>query len=105
MRYLAIVLSVLMLVACGAGEIKRAMYADCRLQGFEQGTQQFNDCVKVGMYNAKMQYLMSRQAATGQAMQSIGSSLMRQQPMPMPAPKVAPRTQFCYPGQGFTYCQ
>ncbi len=105
MRYLAIALSVLMLAACGGSEIKRAMYADCRLQGYEQGTPQFHDCVKVGMYNAKMQYLLGRQAATGQAMQSIGQNLMLQQPAPMPAPTVAPKTQFCYPGQGFTYCQ
>ena len=105
MRRLAIVLSVLMLSACGNSEIKRAMYADCRLQGYEQGTREFNDCVTVATHNLKMQYLLGQQAGTSQAMQAVGRQLMRQQPAPMPAPAVAPKTQFCYPGQGFTYCQ
>ena len=111
MRYLAILISVLMLAACGNGKLKQAMYADCRLQGYEQGTQPFNDCVTLAMHNARMQYYMATQGGTASSLQNLGTTMMIQgaqpaQPAPMPMPQpVAPKTTFCYPGQGFTYCQ
>ncbi len=106
MRYLAILISVLMLSACGGQKIKRAMHADCRLQGYEQGTSEFNDCVTVATHNFKMQYYLGQQVRTGQAMQSIGQKMMKVQPGPVAIPQpVQPKTKFCYPGQGYVYCQ
>ena len=85
MRYLAIFLSVLMLAACGSQRIKQAMHADCRLQGYEQGTREFSDCVTVATHNFKMQYYLGQQARTGQAMQAVGQQLMQSaQPQQLP---------------------
>jgi len=106
MKHIVTILAIALSVsACGNSRIKQAMYADCRLQGYEQGTRDFRDCVKVATHNFKMQYYLGQQARTGNAMQAIGNTMM-QQSAPAAAPQpVQPKTQFCYPGQGFVYCQ
>ena len=106
MRYLAIVLSVLMLAGCGSSELRKSWYANCRLQGYEQGTQAFNDCVTVARNESIMRAYAAQRAAVGRSMQTIGNGLIQQgMPSYAPAPAVAPTTKFCYPGPGYTYCQ
>jgi len=110
MRFLAIALSVLMLAACESAFQTagyRAAEANCRLQGYLPSTPDYRDCVKVGKHEVDMADMQQRMMM----MQSYGALGTAWAPQPQqPAPNafaVQPtrKQQFCYPGQGFVYCQ
>ncbi len=108
MRYLAILVSVLMLAACETPQQRqayRAIKSDCRMQGYIPGTVEFDDCYRVGKHNYDLLDMQMR-VQQMQAWSAMGGywSQQRTGPVTMPQP-VAPKTQFCYPGQGFVYCQ
>ena len=109
MRYLAIALSVLMLTAC-TSPFQEAGYkaaeADCRLQGHLPGTLDYQDCVKVGKHQVDVADMQHRLQMM-RSYQSLGTAWSPQPQAPAPntfATRPAKQT-FCYPYQGFTYCQ
>ena len=106
MRYLAIAFSVLMLTAC-TSEFQRSGYdavrADCRLQGYIPGTLDYRDCIKVGNHKVDMADMQQRLMMM-QQWNTMGA-IYTPQPRQLPAPTMANPQTFCYPGEGFTYCQ
>ena len=106
MRYLAIVLSVLMLAAC-ASEFQRSGYeavrADCRLQGHLPGTLDYQDCIKVGNHQVDVADMQHRLMLMQQY--NYMGAIYTPQPQQLPPPTVAKPQTFCYPGAGYMYCQ
>lgn len=81
MKWIAIITAALVLSACARSsyEARQAFEAECRLSGFESGTQQFADCMTVKMHKYEMARAEMRYRASthmGNAMQGIGFNMM-----------------------------